>query len=552
MKKRIISILLAAVLFVGIAACATQETGTPPNDNANNTPDTPQDTATGDTTTPPTDGASGDRMEISLMNWGIADAFPEGMESDEMRMYIEDRFDVTFVPFNVTWGDADELTSLWASAGTLPDIIGAQAIEGSPVYFQWISDGVIRPIPSDLSAYPNVQNFVNQPDVRAFDVDGQTYMLPRQTYTDSSWWVMARGILNRKDWRESLGYSLPTTEQEFIDLCLAYVNNNPDGVANTQGLRPAGTWILPSQCFVGYGYTDAVWVKNSNGDVVIPTFESSTLPLYSFLRRLNKAGGLDEDYVTGKDIDDVDKFVSGGAGMLAKQLNPAMLDDIQRRWSAAQPGKEFTDHVEIIHPPVISGVDPVGFAEKGYWSQSFINANVDDAKMARILEVFDFFYSDEGLKLVNFGFEGRDWEMDGGQVKMLTDINPDTGAPKAAADLYPFANIGSVFCWAADMVQYDNPTISQSIRDMATTERDYRIANWRQAPIDWRITAIDVPERAFMGSIMPPADQWAPFVFDTSDRTDDDLFAEMVSNWEANGYRAAKEAMTAAARDLGY
>jgi hypothetical protein len=41
-------------------------------------------------------------------------------------------------------------------------------------------------------------------------------------------------------------------------------------------------------------------------------------------------------------------------------------------------------------------------------------------------------------------------------------------------------------------------------------------------------------------------------IVDTSDASDEDVFDAMYANWEANGYRVAKEGMTREAANRGY
>jgi len=308
-------------------------------------------------------GGKGVPMELSIMNWAIADSFSDDGSSDRMLDYYTDKFNVKFVPINVGWDDAEEKSTTWAAAGTLPDVIGAQAMPGSGRYYQWVNDGVVRALPDDLSAYKEVKRIIAQPEVQAYAVKGKNYFFPRQTYDEASWWAMDRGIINRKDWRENLGIAVPKTEQDFIDMWVAFSKSDPHGDGTVvYGMTPQNAWFFFSQCLPSYGYTDSAWTKLEDGSAVIPAMERST---------------------------------------------------------------------------------------------------------------------------------------------------------------------------------------------MCVTERDYRLNNWDSPNINYRISAIDVPEKAEMSGVRYGED-WAKFVTDTSGASDEDLYAAMYANWEVNGYKAAKAAITKAIADLGY
>ncbi|MCS7061800.1 MAG: hypothetical protein RMN25_11640, partial [Anaerolineae bacterium] len=117
---------------------------------------------------------SSDLIEVTVSFWDIQNSFPEG-EPDAIAKMVQDRFKIKLVPVNVGWGDADEKYNTWAASGQLPDVIGAVSLVVSPRFNQWINDGVVRPLPDDLSEYPEISKLMNQPEVKAFTVAGKNY-----------------------------------------------------------------------------------------------------------------------------------------------------------------------------------------------------------------------------------------------------------------------------------------------------------------------------------------------------------------------------------------
>jgi len=552
MKKVLLLVLSAALLIM--AACGGQGGGATTAAAPATTAATTKAAAAATTAATTAAAAKDAPMEISMMNWDAANSFSEDGSPDRMLDFITEKFNIKITPIDVGWDDASEKSTTWAAAGTLPDVIGAQAMPGSARYYQWISDGVVRALPDDLSAYPQVKWMVGQREVQAYTVDGKNYFMPRQTYGDASWWVMDRGIINRKDWREKLGIAVPKTEQDFIDMWAAFSKSDPNGDGSiVYGMMPCAVWIFSSQCFTTFGYTDGAWTKMDDGSVVIPTMEKSTLPLMSFLRRAYAAGGVDPDFVTAANDVPLPKFASGKVGTLLRQVSPKHLNSVQKEWTKLQPDKDLEPCLEVLHPPEFDGAKTVRFEEKAYWSETYINSNVKDDKMARILEFYDFMYTDEATRMMIFGFEGEDFKLENGEIVLLTEVNPDTGRQKTASDLYRFCfgGLSYLVSWPGDLIQYEDPSVPKYIRDLTVKERDYRIANWESPKIDYRIGAIDVPEKSEMSGVRY-GDDWAKFITDTSGASDSELYEAMYANWEVNGYKAAKTAMTKAAADRGY
>jgi len=247
------------------------------------------------------------------------------------------------------------------------------------------------------------------------------------------------------------------------------------------------------------------------------------------------------------------KFTAGKVGILGRMVSPTEMNVVLHEWITVQKDKDFVQCVEVLPPPEVPGKKIMRYTEKAYWSETYINNNVDDAKMDRILTFYDYFYTEEGMRLVLFGFEGQDYKMDGKDVVMLTEMNPDTGNPKSARDIYPYAygGMGNLVAWSEDYMQYVDPTVSKEMRDRLAAERERRIAEWEPCPRNYRVQAIDIPERQAMSGINA-IDDWIAFIMDTSNSSDEELFDKMYAKWEANGYKEAKAAMTAKTAELGY
>lgn len=489
-------------------------------------------------------------IEIKVSLWDIANSFPEG-EPDEIAKLVSDKFKIKLTPVNVGWGDADEKYNTWAASGQLPDIIGAIAMPGQPRYLQWINDGVVRPLP-DTSNYPEINKLMIQPEVTAFAMDGKNYFLPRATYADPAWWAMDRGLIVRKDWLEKLGITDPKSEDEYIDMCVKFAKADPDGNGqdDTVGFTPVGPWILVSQGWTGFGYTDWPWMKDADGKYRQACTGEKAFRMMEFFKRLYQAGGLDPDFATLESNQALEKFAAGKAGMLGRQVSPKHLKAVMDAWVKVQPDKDFVSSIAILHGPTVDG-SFTRFSEKSYWSESYIEAKVDEAKLERILDLYNWLYSKEGMYMMQYGMEGKDFTIAGGEVKLLTEVDPATGLHKPTSELYPFTYAMSYLAaWTGDLLQYEDPSIPEGIRKLAVAERDFRLANWKDPMVNWKVQSIDVPEKQEIGAIRFEED-WVKFIMDTSSKGNQELYADMKKNWDANGYAAAVEAISKKAVELG-
>jgi putative aldouronate transport system substrate-binding protein len=490
-------------------------------------------------------------VEIKVSLWDIQNSFPEDEEPDEIAQMVSDMFNIKLTPVNVGWGDANEKYNTWAASGQLPDIIGAIAMPGTGRYYQWINDGVVRPLP-DVSNYYYINELMELPEVTAFAVDGQNYFLPRSTYADPAWWAMDRGLTARRDWMEKIGIEDPQTEEDYINLTVAMAKEDPDGngADDTVGFTPVSPWILFSQGWTGLGYTDQRWMREPDGKIRIPISGVGAFTMYQFFKKMFQAGGLDPDFATLESGQAVDKFASGKVGILGRQVSPKHLKIVMDSWVKLQPDKDFVESIVILHGPTVDG-SYTRFSEKAYWSESYIEANVDDTKMERILELYNWLYSEEGMYTMHFGISGKDYDMESdGNIKLLTPVDEETGLHVGTSELYPFTYAMSYLAgWTGDLLQYVDPAIPLGIRELTTAERDHRVANWKDPEVNYAIQAIDVPEKQEMVNTF--SDDWVRFIADASGQSDRDLYEAMKENWDANGYAAAIDAITAKAQELG-
>ncbi|MCL2362596.1 MAG: hypothetical protein FWC73_12390 [Defluviitaleaceae bacterium] len=548
----LLAILVLALIF--IAACRQNETSTPE--------EAPTPTAAPEDTQTPEDNQDEEIEEqqpedreiitVSVMNWGVANSFSDDGEICELYQYVIDHFGIMFEPIDVGWDNHVELAHLWAAANTLPDIIGAADFVATPTLSSWAEAGIIRPLPDNMERFPYLYHMVRQPSVTAFDIDGQTFFIPRGNDPYPEYTAMARGIINRRDWRESLGIPIPQTPEDFMDMWRAFMENDMMGDGSIVfGVLPDSTGILNDQAFATFGDTRHAWVQMPNGDMVIPGFERSALPLMSFWRDAFQEGLVDPDFITNPSGVSQELFALGRAGTLIRQIAPLHLRLVYDRF-VELTDIDFFEAVEILMPPTVPGITPQFLRGTGFWSETYFSSRLDDYTMDRVMEYFNWAASPTGIATLQFGFEGRDWQWSAeGMIEQLTDINPDTNMPFRANAMYTFAagGMGNLVMWGG-AIEYVDPSIDPRLINMAREFLDNLLENYEFTPVDNRLRAINLDEVNEMP--LRVSEEFVAFMTNSTATSHEELWEQFHSRWVANGLQRAYDAMTAEVAARGY
>ena len=210
-------------------------------------------------------------------------------------------------------------------------------------------------------------------------------------------------------------------------------------------------------------------------------------------------------------FDSVDLFATDKAGLTNFQSVPVHYNGFVERWKQFNPDRSFFDHVKVLRPFPVDGYDfhAIGRAgETGFW----------------------------------FGAE---------IVPLKTDAD---GNMQVASDLYPIMSGAAGFSylanWPEDAVQYVNPKIPAAVREASIAEIEwFHSVGGKDTPAIPAVQAIDVPEKQNL--TIDVGASWARFIIDDSGKSNEELYQEMIAEWNANGYADAVNAITAAAKEMG-
>lgn len=260
MKKRVISAILVSAILAGSLMGCGQNKAAPDASNSSSSSATiekeagPAASASTDTVDTAAAEAAGEFDPHTICDGvTITIAVPENTRISDWKnndscRYIEEKLGVN-LEFEV-YPSADfttKINTMVTAGDKLPDLIFSPGSN----YVNWISEGAIREL-SDLYADENLSaNIRIASEGAGYDIieymrngDGEIYGFPglEQSYGFDSkirFWVY-------KPWCDQLGVDVPTSIDEYLEICRQVINTDMNGNGSTSD----------EKALVGYGFND--------------------------------------------------------------------------------------------------------------------------------------------------------------------------------------------------------------------------------------------------------------------------------------------------------
>lgn len=384
-----------------------------------------------------------EHMDISVAYWQI-DEFLKNREEDEVLQKLEAEFNITIVPRNITWDDHYTKLQLWAETGDLPDLFAGDFRFGSS-YYQWAREGLLHEIPSDLSSFPNLEIYLDNPETEYCKVDDKVYCIFRQTYSEQAETVKDRTIAYRWDLAQKAGITKePENWQEFREMILAIIEADSEGTGISgmtakdynMIMGPLFTYSIP---LASNGGTNFYWVpqerdaEGTASDRYVPAIfagkelGSDALATWQLIRDMYQEGVIEQDIFLATTAQAEEKFLMGRSAAICFDggvSNTKTYENIIQYWKEIH-GSEFLEDVRFLDlMPSVDGETYYTVWDYA-WSESYISAAVSDEKLERILAIYDYLLSEEGMLLSHFGLEGESYCVEeDGSIRLLGEEAP--------------------------------------------------------------------------------------------------------------------------------
>ncbi len=375
--------------------------------------------------------ASDEPVDISVGFWDAEKALSGG-ESDKLLQALQDKVNIKLVPQEVTSTDYHEKVQLWATNGQLPDIFVGDFIGlGQSTFFEWVDQGVIRSLPEDLSAYPNLEEYMTMTRAQEAKQNGKHYIIPRESYGDITYSVLDRNVVYRWDLAQAAGVEKePENWDEFRDMLKKIMEKDPEE-KNIGGMNQVGVKSMAGYLYPYGGILEKKWVINDEGKAIPSYFDGDVKAVMNLARDMYTEGTITKDVTQVIGDQAQDQFLNGQVSAMCFNGGPISLHNLGKNYEELY-GKKFWDNVKVAK--IFPAVDNKNwyFVDTEAWSETYINSKVDDKKMDAILRLYDFLVSDEGRLLMYAGIEGEDYTVgENGKIEIKEG--------ELLEDKYPFA-----------------------------------------------------------------------------------------------------------------
>ena len=359
----------------------------------------------------------GDKLAISLRNvyfesWAGGDVYTEE---------IENRFKVKLIPSSYSYNDWNTQVVGAVNGNNLTDVFNYNVTQFNfaDSYQFWAEGKVIKALPDDLSAWPNLKKLIEGlTNINSLKIDGHLYGIPiakniAKDKVDYSPFT----YLYRRDWAKEWGVYKENdvyTYEEFTALIKEFNRRlNPDGNGDHFAMADV-EWGFPS---ITNFYKDSphCFSFDEAQNKYVGTFATD-----SYLDGLDLAKTYQVAKIYGYDQYNASEggarkaYISSNCGVFYENLSYSNYQEIRDKMEIANTGDpnfKLDDATAIMK---VKGPDGK-FALEGtdnWFSMTLFNADISDNKMNKVLDIIDFLLSEEGTRLAVYGLKDYDYKID--------------------------------------------------------------------------------------------------------------------------------------------
>ena len=423
--KRILAVVLALTMLLSLTACQSAA----PKDDVTLSPSLE--------TTEPTDRTEektyGKPLEVS-MSVRYADQCGTHVRNE----IIKEKFNLTFEYVPVNWSDWNEKARTWIAMDDSPDILhmdlkGSQSNE----FKTWASQGAFTEFQENWFAdRPELKEiYESSPTIDYLRVDGKLYGWPGMNYyrdyddrVDDPYWTY------RRDWAKAVGKYKEDdiyTWEEWIDLIRTVMAEDPgnNGAGNTAGLVMP-PWAFPhaAALLIGPPATDgneSCSYFKVGDEYVWPAATEEYKKGVKLTYDMYQEGLIYKDNILFNSSENVDMFVGGLA--FAVYAHFGSLNSSSENMLKAGL---IQDRHDIGSAKVLAWDGNMYLTQVAdYWGVTTLRHDLEQEKIDRVMDMWDWLRTDDGIRMRWLGKEGVDFNVTGPDlydVEILWDWDEET------------------------------------------------------------------------------------------------------------------------------
>ncbi len=379
-----------------------------------------------------------DGLEISVFATTWA---PHNIENEELTPFPQIK-EKTNVTFKFDWRQrTDYSTQLATLLGTgienLPDLINPESYG----VMNLVNEGAIVPLDEYIEKFgPNIVNAVGEQNIVTWrSGDGHIYTITGVVKIPGAMTNMIR-----KDWLDALDLPIPETWDDYLTVWRAFRDNdcNGDGDPTNEIPLAYNTDANGEQSMIAL--LNAFGIKCSK-DCQFTIFEDGTYgfvydhPRYpEFLQAvqdLYKEGILDKEFASR---DQSSLFTIMDSGLVGSTWTWA------ERASVSTSALRTSGDSDALWQSIVPIKGPHGdqntYSRDWKYTSYCVSSNCDESKIESIIKFFNWYFSDEGTLLANYGKEGVTFDYVNDAPILKPDVVADgfTSARELGLDYMPF------------------------------------------------------------------------------------------------------------------
>ncbi len=370
-----------------------------------------------------------DHLSFTATTWySYTDAATGADYTDNsFHKWITEKFNVDYELWACAASEAAEKERLWINGGTMPDMMTWYSHDRR-AYRNYVDQGLFKALPDDWKTrWPNIAKSVAASGAEGvFTIDGKIYTIPVTTYCNflevKTQSPHAISVTFRKDWAKQLGMeNLGADNTISMSELKEYLEKVKEaGLAQ----YPLGSIMgnLERLFYFGTATNQQPFVEKKNGFVYEPA-EEEFLEMISTMQSWYQEGLIDEEFYNKTDMMDYKAaFTTGQCAAMFSEDTPSSIEELEKLFDLNGDVGDDGAFGNLFDLAAIKADDGVVYTSGmyNYWKSTVFSPDIDDAVFERILDMIDYFCTEEGEISKQRGIPGVEWEFaDDGSINQL-------------------------------------------------------------------------------------------------------------------------------------
>ena len=418
------------------------------------------------------------KLKVSMRNL----YFGGYAKGDEYIDKVEEQFGLSFSLDSYDWANWTTQVNSQVNSRNLPDVFHANvdSYNFANTYKFWAEDKLLKPLPDDLSKWPNLQAMIqNTSNVESLKLDGKLYGIPiAKDTTDYSTDFSPFTYIYRRDWAKKYGVYQENDEYTW-DQFKALLDKFSKELKSTNRYALGDVeWGFPSitnfykqvpHCFAQD--ENGKYVNNYTTDAYIQGLEES--------KQFYLNGWYYPSQNTARDGDLNTKYYSGQVGVFYENLSYSNYVTLKNKYKNSFPNSTDADLADAMAIMKIKGPDGKYVLEgtDNWFSMTFFDSRISDEKLEKILNLYDWLLSPEGTEFSIYGEKDVDYYKDDkGNITLNEYSWTQTSPGKYAEKVNGAKYLRYMVSLGYDTLTYDPLTDKDAVDYLASWDKEMKQA----------------------------------------------------------------------------